>query len=260
MIRGNCRIILGVLVGVMNPQGLLGYLRFCKLCKSYPTLLLCLFTSAFSLWWGNARFILNQQTRCPPLMLCLCLLRLVTKYFKIVSGLLDYKWSGYESDLHSNEHYLSSSEKKAWKNLGLYGIWTHDFCDTGAVLYQLYSNQLPISFLAQLVEHCTGIAEVMGSNPEQAWIFSGLLFTAAWVVFITTKIAFISTSLSAVQIYDFHIFPASINEVCKRHHNYVCVLRDNPFFQNSELKTLPNKSNFILWLLRAYILSLSKKQ
>ena len=25
--------------------------------------------------------------------------------------------------------------------------------------------------LFQLVEHCTGIAEVMGSNPVQAWIF-----------------------------------------------------------------------------------------
>ena len=23
------------------------------------------------------------------------------------------------------------------KYLGLYGIWTHDLCDTGAVLYQL---------------------------------------------------------------------------------------------------------------------------
>ena len=44
----------------------------------------------------------------------------------------------YESDLHSNEHYLSSSEKKAWKkNSGLYGIWTYDLYDTGAVLYQL---------------------------------------------------------------------------------------------------------------------------
>ena len=115
MIRGNCRSILGVLVGVMNPQGLLGYLRFCKLCKSYSTLLLCLFTYAFSLWWCNARCILNQQTRCPLLMLCLCLLRLVTKYFIIVSGLLEYKWTGYESDLRSNEHYLSSSENKAWK-------------------------------------------------------------------------------------------------------------------------------------------------
>ena len=45
-----------------------------------------------------------------------------------------------ESDPRSNVHYLSSSEKKAWK------IWTHDLCDTG-------------------------IAEVMGSNPVQAWIF-----------------------------------------------------------------------------------------
>ena len=44
----------------------------------------------------------------------------------------------YESDLHSNEHNLSNSEKKAWKkNSGLYGIWTNDLCDTGAVLYQL---------------------------------------------------------------------------------------------------------------------------
>ena len=28
-----------------------------------------------------------------------------------------------------------------------------------------------LSLLAQLVERCTGIAEVMGSNPVQAWIF-----------------------------------------------------------------------------------------
>ena len=42
----------------------------------------------------------------------------------------------YERDLRSNEHYLSSSENKAWKSSGLYGIWTHDLCDTSAVLYQ----------------------------------------------------------------------------------------------------------------------------
>ena len=28
-------------------------------------------------------------------------------------------------------------------------------------------------------EHCTGIAEAMGSNPVRAWIFSGFNFTAA---------------------------------------------------------------------------------
>ena len=37
----------------------------------------------------------------------------------------------------SNVHYLGSSENKAWKNSGLYGIWTHDLCNTSAVLYQL---------------------------------------------------------------------------------------------------------------------------
>ena len=36
--------------------------------------------------------------------------------------------------------------------------------------------------------------------------FSGLIFTTAEVVFITAKIAFVLTSLFAVQIYDFHIF------------------------------------------------------
>ena len=29
----------------------------------------------------------------------------------------------------------------------------------------------PVGLLAQLVEHCTSIAEVMGLNPVQAWIF-----------------------------------------------------------------------------------------
>ena len=50
----------------------------------------------------------------------------------------------YESDLRSNEHYLSISGNKAT------------------------NNQLPVGFLARLVEHCTGIARVMGSNPVQA--------------------------------------------------------------------------------------------
>ena len=36
--------------------------------------------------------------------------------------------------------------------------------------------------------------------------FSGLIFTTAEVVFITAKIAFVLTSLFAVQIYDFHTF------------------------------------------------------
>ena len=29
-------------------------------------------------------------------------------------------------------------------------------------------DQLPVGLLTQLVEHCAGIAKVMGANPEQA--------------------------------------------------------------------------------------------
>ena len=38
-------------------------------------------------------------------------------------------------------------------------------------------TSLPMcGFIAQLVEHRTGIAEVMGSNPVEALIFSGFFF------------------------------------------------------------------------------------
>ena len=40
-----------------------------------------------------------------------------------------------------------------------------------------FIDQLPVGLLAQLVERCTGIAEVMGSNPVRAWIFFQVLFT-----------------------------------------------------------------------------------
>ena len=49
----------------------------------------------------------------------------------------------YESDIHSDENYLSGSEKKKGlkKNSGLYGactgILTQDHCVAGAALYQL---------------------------------------------------------------------------------------------------------------------------
>ena len=35
-------------------------------------------------------------------------------------------------------------------------------------IWTQHINQLPVDLLAQLVERCTGIAEVMGSNPIRA--------------------------------------------------------------------------------------------
>lgn len=42
----------------------------------------------------------------------------------------------YGTDFHSNKYFLNSREKKARKNFR-HGIWTHDLCDSGAVLLTL---------------------------------------------------------------------------------------------------------------------------
>ena len=46
------------------------------------------------------------------------------------------------------------------------------------LMFLLQYGQLPVGLVAQLVEHCTGIAEVRGSNAIQA----GFLFTTAYVL------------------------------------------------------------------------------
>ena len=46
-------------------------------------------------------------------------------------------------------------------------IYIHLFILLGYITNSQY-DQLPVGLIAQLVEHCTGIAEVMGSNPVQA--------------------------------------------------------------------------------------------
>ena len=63
-------------------------------------------------------------------------------------------------------------------------------------------NQLPVGLIAQLVEHCTGIAKVMGSNPVQAWIvFSGFNFVAASVVCITAMINHVFIRITMFDIW-----------------------------------------------------------
>ena len=39
------------------------------------------------------------------------------------------------------------------------------------IIWTQFIDQLPVGLLAQLVERCTGIVEVMGSNLVRAWIF-----------------------------------------------------------------------------------------
>ena len=42
---------------------------------------------------------------------------------------------------------------------------------TSRVIANQHNDQLSVGLWAQLVEYCTGIAEVMSSNPVQAWFF-----------------------------------------------------------------------------------------
>ena len=67
-----------------------------------------------------------------------------------------------------------SAKRKPEKNSGLNRIQTCNICNVVAVLYQLtyqvnsQYDQLLFGLIAQLIEHYTRIAEVMGLNPVQA--------------------------------------------------------------------------------------------
>lgn len=55
--------------------------------------------------------------------------------------------------------------------MGLSHIIYHICLSSTGSLRTHKNDQLAVGLMAQLVEHCTSIAEVMGSNPVQAWIF-----------------------------------------------------------------------------------------
>ena len=59
----------------------------------------------------------------------------------------------------------------------LYGLlYSFVFFIIYGYIMNSHCDQLPDSFIAQLVVHCTVIAEVMGSTPVQGWFFFGSFF------------------------------------------------------------------------------------
>ena len=84
-------------------------------------------------------------------------------------------------------------------------IYIHLFILHGCITNSQY-DQLPVGLIAQLVEHCTGIAEVMGSNPVQAWIFFRLSFRSCLSCVVTARIFLLFDLSSAVQIYVSYIY------------------------------------------------------
>ena len=68
---------------------------------------------------------------------------------------------------------------------------------TFGYITNLQCDQLTVSSITQQVQRCTGIAEVIGSNPVQAWIVSG--FNLTTIVYNCDDRSFL------------HIFPRSSN-------------------------------------------------
>ena len=87
-------------------------------------------------------------------------------------------------------------------------------------------TSLPMcGFIAQLVEHRTGIAEVTGSNPVEALIFFRLLYSNCLNWKFTAKIT-----------YHLHIYPQFTYESFHIHHIISLLSREN---MNSQLTSLP---------------------
>ena len=56
-------------------------------------------------------------------------------------------------------------------------IFTAIYSSIHGFIWKQHNDRLLIGLLAQLVERCTGIVEVMGSNPVQGYSVSCLIFT-----------------------------------------------------------------------------------
>ena len=67
------------------------------------------------------------------------------------------------------QRLLSNSYLKSKVYLCDFHIFTVIYSSLHGFIMNQHNDQLPIGLLAQLVEHCFGIAEVMGSNPIKAF-------------------------------------------------------------------------------------------
>ena len=96
------------------------------------------------------------------------------KYAKITYVNCGWR-NGNGGDPRSYEHHLSRSENNAWKKFRPVQDLNHWPLGAGQYVgwFQLYgfiwNQHNDQSQLAQLVERCTGIAQVMDLNPVQAW-------------------------------------------------------------------------------------------
>ena len=98
---------------------------------------------------------------------------------------------------HFHIHFFIRSS-----NIWFSYIYRHWFVTSQAYYKPTYCNdQLPVGLFAQLVEHCSSIAEVMGSNYEVFPAFFSLLLSISKIAFIFILISvslFLPQTLSLI--------------------------------------------------------------
>ena len=74
-------------------------------------------------------------------------------------------------------------------------IWFSYICSHYSPLGRFFriqhNNQYLVGLIAQLLERCTGIVKIIGSNPVRAWFFFRFMSTTSSVVFIAERVAYI---------------------------------------------------------------------
>ena len=120
------------------------------------------------------------------------------EFISPVRSLNDVKYIWITSYLNCGCRWINSYIDEWIKSYILHIIFTPH----GRYMYELNKlTSLPMcAFIAQLVENSTGIAEVTGSNPVEALIFSGFFFPIClnWKIYCDDHSSLSSTS--AVQI------------------------------------------------------------
>ena len=105
-------------------------------------------------------------------------------------------------------------------------------------------TSLPMcGFIAQLVEHRTGIAEVTGSNPVEALIFFRLLLSSClnWKIHCEDHSSL--SSMTAVQIYElFHIY---------LHQSFLCWSNYRVWTRARNVSLKPGRNRSLLSVLSA---------
>ena len=131
------------------------------------------------------------------------------------------------------------------------------------------NDLLPVGLLAQLVERCTGIAEVKGSNPVQAWNFSGFLFATAKVASTITAMKIFDV-ITLICVGDVRVriatvfFPSQDRFFAKRHdvQAYNSHAKDEASFSTVQKRLFSSEPSFLPSTIRSsrFLWNLSSSQ